>query len=72
MTTPAELVVVLRRRRWRELRITQADLAPRVGVHPSALGRWEQRGREPRLDAFCAWAGEFGFDVVLRPTWIGE
>ena len=67
MTAPFNLVVKLRRRR-RELRITQADLAARVGVNPGTLSNWERREVEPRLDSICAWAEELGYDIALVPA----
>jgi transcriptional regulator with XRE-family HTH domain len=40
-------------RRLRELRrmrdVSQDDLASRIGVHPTAIGRFERGAREPRL-----------------------
>ncbi len=71
MTMPSTLVHELRRRRQR-LRLSQRALAARIIVHKTSLQRWEIRKAEPRLDSFCAWAEELGYDVVLRPTWIGE
>ncbi len=71
MTVPSTLVGELRQRRQR-LGLSQRGLAMRVGVHKTSLQHWERRKMEPRLDSFCAWAEELGYDVVLRPTWIEE
>lgn len=64
MTTPRELVMELHTRR-RDLGIRQADLAARIGVSESALGRWERREQEPSLGTLCAWAEELDYDVEL-------
>ncbi|MFQ5973460.1 MAG: helix-turn-helix domain-containing protein [Alphaproteobacteria bacterium] len=64
MTLPAQLVSQLRQRR-RRLGLRQKDLAARIGVNKSALGRWERRKAEPSLAGVCAWAQELGFDIVL-------
>ena len=67
MTTPTYLVVELRRRR-QHLRLDQKELAVRVGVSGSALGRWERRVSDPGLGSLCAWAEELGYDLVLRES----
>jgi transcriptional regulator with XRE-family HTH domain len=37
-------------RRWRESQgITQAEMARRVGVHPSAVCKWESGEQDPLL-----------------------
>ena len=64
VTLPAQLVSQLRQRR-RRLGLRQKDLATRIGVNKSALGRWERRKAEPSLAGVCAWAQELGFDIVL-------
>ena len=64
MTAPADLVFQLHRRR-RELRVRQGELARRIGVDKSAVGRWELRKTSPGLGSLCAWAEELGFDVLL-------
>ncbi len=71
MAVPVDLICQLRRQRLR-LRLSQRGLAMRVGVDKGSLQRWEGRKMEPTLGGFCAWAEELGYDVVLRPTWIGE
>ena len=64
VTLPSFLVTELRRRR-QYLGLHQAELADRIGVSSSALGRWERRTRGPTLENLCAWAEECGFRIVL-------
>ncbi len=55
-------------KRLRELRtehgLSQDDLARRTGVHPTAIGRLERGGREPRLKTILCLAR--GLDVHPR------
>ncbi len=67
MTLPSTLVHELRGRRQR-LGLSQRGLAARIIVDKTSLQRWERRKTEPRLDSFCAWAEELGFDIVLVPA----
>ena len=64
VTVPTELVAELHSERCVR-RVRQRDLADRIGVSVTALGRWERRTCEPRLDSLCAWAEELGFNVAL-------
>jgi transcriptional regulator with XRE-family HTH domain len=66
MTAPAEVIAHLHRRR-RELRVRQADLARRIGVSKSALGRWERRTTDPGIGNHCAWCEELHLDIQLVP-----
>ncbi len=64
MAVPVDLIRQLCRQRLR-LRLSQRGLAMRVGVDKATVGRWERRAENPRLDGFCAWAEELGYDIVL-------
>ena len=63
-TLPGDLIAVLKRRRC-VLKLSQADLAARVGVADSQISRWEKRRQAPSLDALCAWAQELGYGISL-------
>ncbi len=67
---PGELIARLTCRR-RLLGLKQTELAPRVGVSLSELGRWERRKCWPTLPAFCAWVEELGLDIVLAEPQTG-
>ncbi len=64
MPVPVDLIRQLCRQRLR-LRLSQRGVAMRVGIDKATVGRWERRAENPRLDSFCAWAEELGYDIVL-------
>lgn len=43
--------------------LSQADLAKRIGVHPSNIGFWELKGTPPRGEVLPALARELGVSV---------
>ena len=60
----------------RKLGLSQAELARRLGISPSAMGMYEQGRREPSVDTLAAIAGIFGvsidFLVTGKPTSLQE
>ena len=44
----------------REMGLSQAQLAQRLGISPSAMGMYEQGRREPSMETVVAMAGVFG------------
>ncbi len=61
-------------RRLRQLRaetgLSQDDLARRTGMHPTAIGRLEHGGREPRLTTILRLAHALNHqpDTLLQPN----
>ena len=52
----------------REAGLSQADLAARLGVSPSAMGMYEQGRREPSAQVLVALARELGVSTDFLPT----
>ena len=50
----------------RHLGLSQAELARRMGVSPSAVGMYEQGRREPSLEGIVRLCGIFGVTSDLR------
>lgn len=44
--------------------MTQAQLAEAIGVSQQQLGRWENGGRKPKLDALTKIAQALGVDLM--------
>lgn len=63
MTRPEFGALLARCRRAAGL--TQAQVGERLGVHPSAVGRWESGAMT--LDALFRLLALYGAEVVLRP-----
>lgn len=55
-----------------EQKLTQADVAARMGRVTGAVGNWETGTRAVRLDVADAWAAALGYRIALVPVEDGE
>lgn len=49
----------------KRMRVPSKELAQRMGVAPSAVSRWEQRGRQPTFEQIQRYASALGLEVRL-------
>ncbi len=66
----AELRVALETARQRKVRgLTQRQLADRMGVPQSVVGRFETAGRSPSFSTLCRLADGLGVRIVIEPAY---
>jgi transcriptional regulator with XRE-family HTH domain len=67
----AELHIALETARRRKARgITQRELAARMGVPQSVVGRFEMAGRSPSFGTLCSLADALGVRFVIEPSYL--
>ena len=53
-------------RRRNDLRLSQADVADRIGCHEKLISKWETKLVAPTTKLFIAWAEALGYEVCIH------